>query len=232
MKNETTHTKEEALPAENLGDMASHKAEAASLPDQSSSGVSTTLSNTRIHLNSRPSDENDAMSKPGTNLTTNTTSNEDHEQHPRLEDLFRTPPGLCSLEAIKHQETRQQDWDNFASITDFEDPASQERSSAARKDSETQPSLDKQTLERLSNVPRYACPYADSSNRYRRKGDLTRHILAHQPTNLLCHFRHCPRSIKGKGFARKDKLVDHLMSKMHGLNKDDAWYEATKNNAH
>jgi uncharacterized Zn-finger protein len=86
----------------------------------------------------------------------------------------------------------------------------------------------------LSNVPPHACPHSGCSKYYARKGDLTRHIATvHQyPSGFLCHFRHCPRSIKGKGFARKDKLVDHLTSKMHGLNKDDARYEATKNNAH
>jgi hypothetical protein len=167
-------------------------------------------------------------------MTTATTSNEGHEQHPPLQDLPITSRGLWSLEAANHPERHGPDQDDFAGITEFEDPASEECSSAARKDSETQPSLDKQTLERLSNVPRNACPDPSCNKHYARTGDLTRHITTvhRRPANYLCHFKRCPRSIKGNGFARKDKLVDHLTSKKHGLNKDDAEYEATKNNAY
>jgi hypothetical protein len=37
---------------------------------------------------------------------------------------------------------------------------------------------------------------------------------------------------KERVLQRKDKLVDHLTSKKHGLNENDAEYAATKNNAY
>ena len=75
--------------------------------------------------------------------------------------------------------------------------------------------------------PLYSCPQCNKS--YRRKGDLTRHIITihERPASFHCYFDRCPRSILGKGFARKDKLVDHLMSKKHGMNKVDARYYAS-----
>jgi hypothetical protein len=48
-----------------------------------------------------------------------------------------------------------------------------------------------------------------------------------RPASFHCHFDRCPRSILGKGFARKDKLVDHLVSKKHGMSKIDARYYAS-----
>jgi hypothetical protein len=52
----------------------------------------------------------------------------------------------------------------------------------------------------------------------------------HDPSHYLCHFRRCPRSIKGRGFGRKDKLVDHLKSRKHDLSHREAVYEAAKHN--
>jgi uncharacterized C2H2 Zn-finger protein len=77
--------------------------------------------------------------------------------------------------------------------------------------------------------PRYSCPQPRCNKSYRRKGELTRHIAtAHErPASFHCHFDRCPRSILGKGFARKDKLVEHLVSKKHGMSKVDARYYAS-----
>ena len=224
------HTRKGALSAENLGDMASHKAESSSLPDQWSSGVSTALPNAKIRLSSRQSDKDDAIPKSGTHMTIATTSNEDHERHPPLQHLSITSQGLWSFEATSHPRSPPSDRDNFASITDFEYPVLQELPITARKDGEIQPSLEKQTLERSSNVTPHVC--SSCSKHYARKGDLTRHITtAHRrPASFLCHFRHCPRSIEGKGFHRRDKLVDHLMSTKHRLSKVEAVYEAKKSN--
>jgi hypothetical protein len=72
---------------------------------------------------------------------------------------------------------------------------------------------------------RHPCYCAKS---YNRKGDLKRHVTtAHlNPSSFLCHFDHCPRGITGNGFARKDKLTNHLTSKKHGMSKVDAVFEA------
>lgn len=80
---------------------------------------------------------------------------------------------------------------------------------------------------------RHVCPFPQCMKSYNRKGDLTRHVTtAHQrPVSYLCHVYRCPRGIPGNGFARKDKLVDHLTTKKHGLSKVDALYEATLHNA-
>ena len=84
-----------------------------------------------------------------------------------------------------------------------------------------------------SNGGSHACPYEQCHKSYGRNGDLSRHIKNkhQQPSLFLCHFRRCPRGIPGMGFARKDKLVDHLKSKKHGLSANDAAYEATLQNA-
>jgi hypothetical protein len=83
------------------------------------------------------------------------------------------------------------------------------------------------TLLGSSLRPRYSCPQCNKP--YRRRGDLTRHMTTthERPASFHCHFDRCPRSILGKGFARKDKLVDHLMSKKHGMSKIDARYIAS-----
>jgi Zinc finger, C2H2 type len=79
--------------------------------------------------------------------------------------------------------------------------------------------------------PRHTCGQCGKS--YSRKGELTRHVATvhHRPRSFLCHLDRCPRGIYGKGFARKDKLVVHLVSKKHGLSKVDALYEANLYNA-
>jgi len=71
---------------------------------------------------------------------------------------------------------------------------------------------------------RHFCPSCTTS--FSRKTDLSRHFLnVHErPSRYLCHLHRCPRGIPGKGFARKDKLVDHLKKK-HALNSTDAAYE-------
>jgi hypothetical protein len=76
------------------------------------------------------------------------------------------------------------------------------------------------------------CDWPGCEKRYIRTGDLERHMwnVHHNPSHFLCHFRRCPRSIKGRGFGRKDKLVDHLKSRKHDLSHEDAVYEAAKNN--
>jgi uncharacterized Zn-finger protein len=81
--------------------------------------------------------------------------------------------------------------------------------------------------------PRYDCPKPQCSKSYGRKGDLTRHITTshERPASFVCHIYRCPRGIPGNGFARKDKLVDHLTSKKHGMSKVDAMYQATWHNA-
>jgi hypothetical protein len=51
----------------------------------------------------------------------------------------------------------------------------------------------------------------------------------HNPPLFHCHIDRCPRSIQGRGFRRKDKLVDHLKSKKaphHGLSHKDAVFQA------
>jgi hypothetical protein len=217
------HTRKGALSAENLDDMASRKAEAASLPDQGSSGVSTTISNARIRLNSHQSGENDAMPMLGTHMTIAATSNEDLERHPPLQDLSITSQGLWSLEATNHPELLPSDRDNLASITDFDFQVLQKPPITPQEDSEIQPSLEK-----------HYCQYGSCLKSFIRKGDLTRHAkTVHQrPARFVCHIDRCPRGIPGNGFTRKDKLVDHLISKKHGLNRGDAVYEVTKNNTH
>jgi hypothetical protein len=78
----------------------------------------------------------------------------------------------------------------------------------------------------------HVCHWPGCGKRYIRAGDLERHMwnVHHDPSHYLCHFRRCPRSIKGRGFGRKDKLVDHLKSRKHDLSHEDAVYEAAKHN--
>lgn len=85
------------------------------------------------------------------------------------------------------------------------------------------------SLEISSQQPhaRHHCPNPLCTKTYCRKGDLTRHITTfhNRPSGWHCHIDRCPRSIFGKGFPRKDKLVAHLMSKRHGLSKTEAQYQ-------
>ena len=76
----------------------------------------------------------------------------------------------------------------------------------------------------------HICHHPGCEKSYIRIGDLARHMwtVHDNPSRYLCHFRRCPRSIKGRGFGRKDKLVDHLKSRKHDLSHEDALYEATK----
>jgi hypothetical protein len=56
-------------------------------------------------------------------------------------------------------------------------------------------------------------------------------VHSKQPrSRFFCPFFRCPRSTPQYGFARKDKLVDHLKSKKHSLSHGDALYEATMHN--
>jgi hypothetical protein len=78
----------------------------------------------------------------------------------------------------------------------------------------------------------HVCDWPGCEKSYIRTGDLDRHIwtIHENPSHYLCHFRRCPRSIKGRGFGRKDKLIDHLKSRKHDLSHEDALYEAAKHN--
>lgn len=78
---------------------------------------------------------------------------------------------------------------------------------------------------------RHHCWYANCPKSYSRYGDLTRHIkTTHEaPFSFQCHFDRCPRGINGQGFARKDKLVNHLKSK-HKLSAKDATYTVALHN--
>jgi hypothetical protein len=49
-------------------------------------------------------------------------------------------------------------------------------------------------------------------------------------SRFFCPYTHCPRSTLQYGFARKDKLVDHLRSKKHSLSHEDALFKATMHN--
>jgi hypothetical protein len=76
----------------------------------------------------------------------------------------------------------------------------------------------------------HVCLWPGCEKKYIRAGDLERHMWSvhYASSHYLCHFRRCPRSIKGRGFGRKDKLVDHLKSRKHSLSHEDAVYEAAK----
>jgi hypothetical protein len=78
----------------------------------------------------------------------------------------------------------------------------------------------------------YVCDWPGCEKSYVFIDYLTRHIrTVHcDPSRYLCHFRRCPCSIKGRGFGRKDKLVDHLKSRKHDLSHEDALYEVAKHN--
>ena len=78
----------------------------------------------------------------------------------------------------------------------------------------------------------HVCWCDGCERRYVRFGDLQRHVqTVHcNPAYYLCHFRRCPRSIKGCGFLRRDKLVDHLKSRKHGLSHEEAVYKAKEHN--
>jgi len=84
----------------------------------------------------------------------------------------------------------------------------------------------------VDTIQRHFCHYGDCFKSYARYGDLTRHIktIHEAPSSYLCHFDRCPRSINGQGFARKDKLVDHLKSKKHRMSAEDAAYAVALHN--
>jgi hypothetical protein len=85
-------------------------------------------------------------------------------------------------------------------------------------------------------LPRQHWPVAGTSylcllgckRNFVRLGDYKRHwnTVHVNRSRFRCHFRRCPRSIKGHGFPRRDKLVDHLKSKKHDLSHKDAVHEA------
>jgi hypothetical protein len=78
----------------------------------------------------------------------------------------------------------------------------------------------------------YVCRRPGCEKSYSHSSEFGRHLrtVHHNPSHYLCHFRRCPRSIKGRGFGRKDKLVDHLKSRKHDLSHEEALYEAAKHN--
>jgi hypothetical protein len=80
----------------------------------------------------------------------------------------------------------------------------------------------------------YVCHWPGCEKSYVDLDYLVRHIrtVHHNPSRYLCHFRRCPRSIMGRGFGRKDKLVDHLKSRKHDLSHEEALYEAAKHNVY
>jgi hypothetical protein len=85
----------------------------------------------------------------------------------------------------------------------------------------------------LENENLHLCSHDACEKRYKREGDLARHVknVHKAPSAFLCHFPLCPRGVASHGFPRKDKLVDHLMSNKHGLARDEARVEATKHSA-
>lgn len=87
-------------------------------------------------------------------------------------------------------------------------------------------------LDLAGAVQRHFCHYGNCVKSYARYGDLTRHIktIHEAPSSYLCYFDRCPRSINGRGFARKDKLVDHLKSRKHRVSAEDAAYAAALHN--
>jgi hypothetical protein len=74
----------------------------------------------------------------------------------------------------------------------------------------------------------------DCCKRFASSRDLKRHYNGvpskQSRSRFFCPFFRCPRSTPQYGFARKDKLVDHLKSKKHSLSHGDALYEATMHN--
>lgn len=98
--------------------------------------------------------------------------------------------------------------------------------------SEPQP---ERSVERTSSsvVERSHVCIAEGCNKsYVRNGDLSRHEknVHEHPSAFRCHFHRCTRGISGRGFSRKDKFVDHLKSRYHGLSHKDARYEAEWHN--
>lgn len=78
---------------------------------------------------------------------------------------------------------------------------------------------------------KFVCNWPGCGKSYNWSDYLRHKQTVHEnPSRYLCHFRRCPRSIKGRGFGRKDKLVDHLKSRKHDLSHEDALYEAAKHN--
>ena len=73
----------------------------------------------------------------------------------------------------------------------------------------------------------HGCNKSFEQSEYRTRHQKTTHG---DRSRFLCHFRRCPRGIKGRGFPRKDKLVDHLKSRYHKLSHGDARYEAALHN--
>jgi len=92
------------------------------------------------------------------------------------------------------------------------------------------PTLEPSTHEASAATPirSYVCQYNGCQKRFVRPGDLNRHerYVHSNQRAFRCHFHRCTRGVPGCGFSRKDKLVDHLKSRYHGLSHDDARYEA------
>lgn len=66
----------------------------------------------------------------------------------------------------------------------------------------------------VSNSGRYPCTYPGCDQSVKSAGDLGRHMKEHEdgPKEFECPIRDCPRQGE-KGFARKDKMKDHLKSR-------------------
>lgn len=58
----------------------------------------------------------------------------------------------------------------------------------------------------------HVCDAPGCSKRFKRRGDLKRHKLSHASEQIhSCSVPNCSR-IRPKGFARKDKLIDHMLA--------------------
>ena len=88
-------------------------------------------------------------------------------------------------------------------------------------------------LDLVGAMQRHFCHYGNCVKSYARYGDLTRHIktIHEAPFSYLCATSiGALAGINGRGFARKDKLVDHLKSRKHRVSAEDAAYAAALHN--
>jgi uncharacterized Zn-finger protein len=72
---------------------------------------------------------------------------------------------------------------------------------------------------------RFLCSVNGCKKSFIKKGELTRHLKNHLGPHFFCRQDLCPRGILGNGFPRRDKLVDHLVSK-HKFGRKRANYDA------